>query len=64
MGIDASRYTPQRRVLNMADIGKKVKEEATKAAKDKVSGEKKGKGARESESGVDKAKRALQNRLK
>ena len=48
----------------MADIGKKIKEEATKAAKDKVSGEKKGKGARDSESGVDKAKRALKDRLK
>jgi hypothetical protein len=48
----------------MADIGKKVKEAATKAVKDKVSGEKKDKGARESESGMDKAKRALQNRLK
>jgi hypothetical protein len=48
----------------MADIGKKIKEAATKAAKDKVSGEKKDKGAREPESGVDKAKRALKNRLK
>jgi hypothetical protein len=48
----------------MADKGKKVKEATTKAVKDKVSGEKKDKGARESESGVDKAKRALQNRLK
>jgi hypothetical protein len=48
----------------MADIGKKVKEAATKAAKDKVSGEKKGKGTRDSESGVDKAERALKNRLK
>jgi hypothetical protein len=48
----------------MADMGKKVKEAATKAAKDKVSGEKKGKDTRDSESGVDKAKRALQNRLK
>jgi hypothetical protein len=48
----------------MADIGKKIKEAATKAAKDKVSGEKKGKGTRDSESGVDKAKRALKNRLK
>ena len=48
----------------MADIGKKVKEAATKAAKDKVSGGKKGKGTRDSESGADKAKRALQNRLK
>ena len=64
MGKDADRYTPQRRVINMADIGKKVKEAATKAAKDKVSGEKKGKGTKDSESGVDKAKRALQNRLK
>ena len=39
----------------MTDIGKKVKEAATKAAKDKVSGEKKGKGAGGSKSGVDKA---------
>jgi hypothetical protein len=46
----------------MADMGKKVKEAATKAAKDKVSGDKKG--TRDSESGADKAKRALQNRLK
>jgi hypothetical protein len=64
MGKDANRYTPQRRVINMADIGKKVKEEATKAAKDKVSGEKKGKGTRGSKSGVDKAEKALKNRLK
>jgi hypothetical protein len=56
--------TPQRRVINIADIGKKVKEAATKAAKDKVSGEKKGKGTEGSKSGVDKAKKALQNRLK
>jgi hypothetical protein len=48
----------------MADIGKKVKESATKAARDKVSGDKKGKGTRDSESGVDKAKGALKNRLK
>jgi hypothetical protein len=48
----------------MADIGKKVKEAATKAAKDKVSGDKKSKGTKDSESGVDKAKRALKNRLK
>ena len=48
----------------MADIGKKVKEAATKAAKDKVSGEKKGKGAKDSESGVDRAERARKNRLK
>ena len=48
----------------MADIGKKVKEAATKAAKDKVSGEQKGKGARGSKSGMDKAERALKDRLK
>jgi hypothetical protein len=48
----------------MADIGKKVKEAATKAAKDKVSADKKGKGTRGSKSGMDKAERALQNRLK
>jgi hypothetical protein len=48
----------------MAGIDKKIKEAATKAAKDKVSGDKKGKGTRDSESGVDKAKRALRNRLK
>jgi hypothetical protein len=58
-------HAPQRRVINMADIGKKIKGAATKAAKDKVSGEKKGKGTGGgSKSGVDKAKRALQNRLK
>ena len=48
----------------MADIGKKVKETATKAAKDKVSGEKKGKDTKGSRSGVDKAEKALKNRLK
>jgi hypothetical protein len=48
----------------MADISKKVKETATRAAKDKVSGEKKGKGTGGSKSGMDKAKRALENRLK
>jgi hypothetical protein len=48
----------------MADIGKKVKEAATKAAKDKVSGGKKCKGTSDSESGTDKAKRGLENRLK
>ena len=51
----------------MASIGTKIKEAATKAAKDKVSGEKKGKEDKRtggSESGVDKAKRALKNRLK
>jgi hypothetical protein len=51
----------------MAGIGKKIKEAATKAAKDKVSGDKTGKNDERtggSESGVDKAKRALKNRLK
>ena len=48
----------------MADIGKKAKEAATKAAKDKVSGEKKGKGTKGSKSGADKAEKALKNRLK
>ena len=48
----------------MADVGKKVKETATKAAKDKVSGDKKGKGTGGSKSGMDKAERALKNRLK
>jgi hypothetical protein len=48
----------------MADIGKKVKEAATRAAKDKVSGGKKGKGTRDSASSAAKAKRALENRLK
>jgi hypothetical protein len=48
----------------MADIGKKVKEAATKAVKDKVSGDKKGKGTKDSEGGMDKAERALKNRLK
>jgi hypothetical protein len=48
----------------MTDIGKKVKGAATKAAKDKVSGDKKGKGTGGSKSGVDRAERALKNRLK
>jgi hypothetical protein len=48
----------------MVDIGKKIKGAATKAAKDKVSGEKKGKGIKGSKSGVDKAEKALKNRLK
>jgi hypothetical protein len=51
-------------VINLADIGKKIKGAATKAAKDKVSGEKGGKGTRGSKSGMDKAERALKNRLK
>jgi hypothetical protein len=51
----------------MAGIGKKIKEAATKAAKDKIYGDKKGnkdKPTRDSESGVNKAKRAVTNRLK
>ena len=48
----------------MAGIGKKIKEAAMNAAKDKASGDKKGKRTKDSESGVDKAKRALKNRLK
>jgi hypothetical protein len=48
----------------MSDIGKKVKGAATKAAKDKVSGEKKGKDTKGSKSGVDKVEKALKNRLK
>ena len=51
-------------MINIADIGKKVKEAATKAAKDKVSGEKKGKDTKGSKSGVKKAERALKNHLK
>ena len=46
----------------MASIGNKIKEAAMKAAKDKMSGDKKGTGG--SESGADKAKRAILNRLK
>jgi hypothetical protein len=51
----------------MASIGTKIKEAATKAAKDKVSGDQKGKKDKRtggSESGVDKAKRAVRTRLK
>jgi hypothetical protein len=49
----------------MASIGNKIKEAATKAAKGKVSGDKKGKKRTgDSESGADKAKRAIFNRLK
>ena len=52
----------------MASIGTKIKEAATKAAKEKVSGDDK-KGNKDkrtggSDSGVDKAKRAVTNRLK
>jgi hypothetical protein len=48
----------------MASIGTKIKEAATKAAKDKVSGDEKDKRTGGSESGVDKAEKALKNRLK
>jgi hypothetical protein len=48
----------------MAGIGKKIKEAATKAAKDKVSGDDKGKDTGGSKSGVDKAKKAVKDRLK
>ena len=48
----------------MAGIGKKIKEAAMKAAKDKASGDKKGKHTGGSESGVDKAMRVLKTRLK
>ena len=48
----------------MADIGKKVKGAATKAAKEKVSGDKKDKGTGGSKSGMDKVERAVKNRLK
>jgi hypothetical protein len=64
-GKDANRYyTPQRRVTNMSGIGKKVEGAAKKAAKGKASGGKKGKGTGGSKSGVDKAEKALKNRLK
>ena len=46
----------------MASIGNKIKDAATKAAKGKVSGGKKRTGG--SESGADKAKRAIKNHLK
>ncbi len=49
----------------MAGIGKKIKGAATNAAKGKGSGDdKKGKSTGGSGSGVDKAKRAVKNRLK
>ncbi len=52
-------------MVDMAGIGTKIKEAATTAAKDKISGDKKGKKRTGgSESGVDKAKRAVKNRLK
>ncbi len=48
----------------MAGIGSKIKDAAMKAAKDKGSGGKKGKSTGGSESGADKAKRAIKNLLK
>ena len=49
----------------MASIGNKIKEAAMKAAKGKMSGDKKGKKRTGgSESGADKAKSALKNFLK
>ncbi len=50
----------------MAGIGKKVEEEAKKAAKDKVSGGKEGKspGGGSEKSGVDKAKKVGKDLLK
>jgi hypothetical protein len=51
-------------VASVAGIGKKIKGATTKAAKDKVSGDKKGKGIGGSKSGVGKAEKALKDRLK
>jgi hypothetical protein len=51
-------------MVEMAGIGTKIKEAAMNAAKGKVSGDKKDKRTGGSESGVDKAKRAVTNRLK
>ncbi len=48
----------------MASIGEKIKEAAMKAAKGKASGDKKGKHSGGSESSMDKAMRAVKNRLK
>jgi hypothetical protein len=48
----------------MASIGNKIKDAATKAAKGKGSGDKKGKSTGGSKSGMDKAKSAVKNRLK
>ena len=49
----------------MAGIGKKIEGAAKKAAKDKISGEKKSKvTGGGSKSGLDKAEKALKNRLK
>lgn len=52
-------------MVDMADIGKKIKGAATNAAKGKGSGDnKKGKSTGGSKSGMDKAKSAVKNRLK
>jgi hypothetical protein len=65
MGKDAdTQPATQRRVASMAGIGKKIEGAAKKAAKDKASGGKEGKGTGGSKSGVDKAEKALKNRLK
>jgi hypothetical protein len=49
----------------MADIGTKIKDAVMKAARGKGSGgKKKGKSTGGSESGADKAKRAIKNLLK
>jgi hypothetical protein len=48
----------------MAGLGNKIKDAAMKAAKEKVSGRKKGKRTGGSESGADKAKGAIKNFLK
>jgi len=52
-------------MVDMADIGKKIKGAATDAAKGKGSGDnKKGKSTGGSGSGMDNAKSAVKNRLK
>ena len=48
----------------MSGIGKKIKEAAMRAAKDKMSGSKKGKHTGRPESGADKARKAVKNFLK
>jgi hypothetical protein len=48
----------------MAGIGKKIEGAAKKAAKDKVSGGKKGKDTKGSKSGAGKVESAIKNRLK
>ena len=51
-------------MADVAGIGKKIKEAAMRAAKEKASGGKKGKHSGSSGSGADMAKRALKNFLK